>query len=101
MRSLADHGAGASSYGFGTEACKKRLQFSIHHMHSVKNETVMQAGTQSKRGGVDGESWRLTQAMGRERLGCGLRVSIALGENFFFSAINSAIISILPVSLIP
>lgn len=39
----------SSSYEFRTKACKKRLQWSIHEEHSVKNETVMQAGTQSTR----------------------------------------------------
>lgn len=39
----------STSYEFRTKACKKRLQLSIHCEHSVKNEAVMQAGTQSTR----------------------------------------------------
>lgn len=63
----------SSSYEFRTKACQKRLQLSFHYEHSVKNEAVMQTGTQSTR-----ESE--TQAAGRKCPVWKRRVSIALGE---------------------
>jgi hypothetical protein len=64
----------------------------------VKNETVIQTGTQSTRENRHTGALAVEPStMGRKWPGWRLRVSIALGKNFFFSVINS----ILTVSLTP
>lgn len=73
----------STSYEFRTKACKKRLQLSIHCEHSVKNEAVMQAGTQSTRERKTQASLGSRQKTPRLEA----QVSIALRGEFLFAAI--------------